>query len=583
MNLAGNRLLSSVCAALLLAWCAGMFGRGFWTPDEPREADIAWRMSWQTDKAVPLLAGDAFCEKPPLTYWAAALPIDRLGMHPWAARLPNLLYAMITAVCVGLLSRRLTGPPAGIAAAAAVGTFLLGYQVEIWFATDAPLLAFTSLALLGLHQGFHAAGTRDRLLGYTLMHIGLALGFLSKSAFGWLVPALCLAALILWDRRWRELLRWELYAGLLAQAALILSWVWFVYAGPEGLARLKVFFWNNLAGRFTSVDAPAGLQYAKAHRNSPGKYFLELPVYLWPWTFLVIAAVHAAWRNGFKSASVRFAAASGVPALLLLSFSATARNVYLGPAIPGFALLLGWWSAQLAEPRDPWDVRAMKGTAVLLIIAAVLAALVMAILMMDAQAPSRPAAHTTAIAIIVAAAGIMLALYLAADSWSRADRGSGRGALAAMFFSFSSLLIAPAWFAYGQIDRWQNLAQIGSEVKADTLGRPLILLAPDETTRALVDLYVGAEVLLVPEADVRGRMRTLARFTAQNPASRVLVQIDGRDYSPLIAKIAGAFKHKENTGAIAWELAWLAEAHLRIAKRYSLPNGRRYALLEPAA
>jgi 4-amino-4-deoxy-L-arabinose transferase-like glycosyltransferase len=147
MNLAGNRLLSSVCAALLLAWCAGMFGRGFWTPDEPREADIAWRMSWQTDKAVPLLAGDAFCEKPPLTYWAAALPIDRLGMHPWAARLPNLLYAMITAVCVGLLSRRLTGPPAGIAAAAAVGTFLLGYQVEIWFATDAPLLAFTRPAI----------------------------------------------------------------------------------------------------------------------------------------------------------------------------------------------------------------------------------------------------------------------------------------------------------------------------------------------------------------------------------------------------------------------------------------------------
>ena len=43
--------------ALLLMWCVGMFGRGYWTPDEPREADIAWRMSWQADKAVPLLAG----------------------------------------------------------------------------------------------------------------------------------------------------------------------------------------------------------------------------------------------------------------------------------------------------------------------------------------------------------------------------------------------------------------------------------------------------------------------------------------------------------------------------------------------
>ena len=50
--------LALLSAALLLIWCVGMLGRGYWTPDEPREADIAWRMSWQPEKAVPLLAGD---------------------------------------------------------------------------------------------------------------------------------------------------------------------------------------------------------------------------------------------------------------------------------------------------------------------------------------------------------------------------------------------------------------------------------------------------------------------------------------------------------------------------------------------
>src|ERR1039457_1075681 len=93
-------------AALLLTWCVGILGRGYWTPDEPREADIAWRMSWQTDKSVPLLAGEAFCEKPPLTYWAAAAFVRLFGTAAWAARLPNLLYALITALAVGLLARR---------------------------------------------------------------------------------------------------------------------------------------------------------------------------------------------------------------------------------------------------------------------------------------------------------------------------------------------------------------------------------------------------------------------------------------------------------------------------------------------
>ena len=110
---------SWLLVALLLIWCVGMFGRGYWTPDEPREADIAWRMSWQSDKAVPLLAGEAFCEKPPLTYWLAAVPIKLIGAQAWCARLPNLLYALITALGVGLLAARSAGRIAGLVGAAA--------------------------------------------------------------------------------------------------------------------------------------------------------------------------------------------------------------------------------------------------------------------------------------------------------------------------------------------------------------------------------------------------------------------------------------------------------------------------------
>src|SRR5579859_7797423 len=142
-----RRTLLGLGAALLLAWCVGMLARGYWTPDEPREADLAWRMSWQGDKAVPLLAGEAFCEKPPLTYWAAALPIRAFGPEAWAARLPNLLYAILTALGVGALCRRALGEGHGLAGAAVMSTFLLSYQVAIWLATDAPLLAADTIAL----------------------------------------------------------------------------------------------------------------------------------------------------------------------------------------------------------------------------------------------------------------------------------------------------------------------------------------------------------------------------------------------------------------------------------------------------
>src|SRR5580658_3594158 len=112
--------ITLIAVAVLGAWCVGLFARGYWTPDEPREADIAWRMSWQTDKAVPLLAGEAFCEKPPFAYWVAGASIRAFGLHAWAARLPNLLYALIAALGVGLLARRSMGGEAAVAAAAAL-------------------------------------------------------------------------------------------------------------------------------------------------------------------------------------------------------------------------------------------------------------------------------------------------------------------------------------------------------------------------------------------------------------------------------------------------------------------------------
>src|SRR5450631_3281080 len=143
-----------------------MFGRGYWTPDEPRESDISWRMSWQAHAAVPLLAGEAFCEKPPLAYWLAGASIKMFDDAAWAARLPNLWYAIVTTLSVAWLAGRLAGTLAAVAAAAASATFLLSYQVAIWLATDAPLLAAVSVALLGAYTGFYAEDRRERLRGY---------------------------------------------------------------------------------------------------------------------------------------------------------------------------------------------------------------------------------------------------------------------------------------------------------------------------------------------------------------------------------------------------------------------------------
>jgi 4-amino-4-deoxy-L-arabinose transferase-like glycosyltransferase len=585
-------LCAFLAAILFAAWAVGMLGRGFWTPDEPREADIAWRMSWQHEKAVPLLAGEAFCEKPPLTYWLSAASIAMFGTGAAALRVPNLLYAAITVLSVGWLARRAFGAFAGAAAAAAIGTFLLSYQTAIWFATDAPLVAAVAVALLGEYVGFRATSRRERLTGYSVMHAALAVGFLSKSAAAWMVPALAFFTLVVWEKRWRELGRWELYLGLALQAAIIFPWIAAVYAGPDGIAHLRVFFWNNLVGRFTSVDAPAELQYASAHRNSPGKYLLELPIYLWPWTLLCIAAARRAWRGwrvrggpGETAASVtggdagpglRFAVAIFVPTLLMLSLAATARNIYLAPALPGVALLLGWWAADTAQRARAgvWDIRALQATAVLLGLTVLASAGVLALVAaVEPGSLDAPLAYAA-----VSAAGLLLSAYLTILVWRALRDRRLVAAQVGLFVAYCSLLVGPASQAYGVVDHWQDLAALGLELRGDLGNAGLVLMAPDETTRAWVDLYVRRSVVRVAGPVDAVALTVLEKLLANTPDAFVLVQLPGRALDPAWVSLA-ARVGRMPPGTEGVDPAWLHSTALATWKYYALPNGRRYALL----
>jgi hypothetical protein len=387
-----------------------------------------------------------------------------------------------------------------------------------------------------------------------------------------------------------------------------------VYRGPDGVAHLKVFFWNNLAGRFAHVDAPQGLQYATGHRNSPGKYLLELPLYLWPWTLLTAAALRRAWRQlraGRDGARVlgpgaeeialrpvRFALAAALPSIILLSVAATARNIYLAPALPGFALLLAWWAT--LESHDRWDVRALRGTAFLLLTAMLLFASAGAVLFAPV-APSAQvglgasgatvapvlgapgalgatAAASTVVSLAIAALGLLAAAVLAIRADAAARRAHTQGAQLALLLAYCLLLIVPAWPLYREVDTWQDLQNIAQAIESDSRGRPLILMAPDETTQAVIDMYTRSDTELVQGPLGADALTDLAKRLAREPDALVVTLLPGRELTGGFRRAAERFHARALVDAPL--PAWIAASGLRIAHRYALPNGRRYALLE---
>ncbi len=576
--LAAGRVRSwsiAVLIALAPLWLVSILDRGLWTPDEPREADIAWRMS-QDPGAVPQLADNPFLEKPPLTYWLSAAGIAALGQP----RAPNILYAIVTALAVGATAAAMADAAAAFLSALLAATTLIAFRVSVWLAPDACLLAGCAVALLGAYKGYSAPAGRKKLGGYTLMHLGAAIGFMAKSAPGWLVPALALLTLIAWERKWSELRRLELYAGLLLQALIIGPWVYAVAHSPQGHDALRAILWNNTVGRFARISGPAALDYTTGHRNWGGKYLFELPMYLLPWTLLAIAALKRAGSAvpapGTAGTPWRFAIAATVPFLVILSFAATARDIYAAPAMLGTSLLIALWAADSHNHLRAIDRFALRGTRVLVaIMVGVFAAFLVLLAIAD------PIESRDKVVPVAAAVGAVVIAAIALRFASRAQRLSNvRGAVTCIFGAYAGALCVAGVAAFPAIDRWQDLGLVADTIHYATHDRSLALLDPDETTIAMLDYRRTTPTMVLATSGGSDAAAVVGSwFRLHGKQARVLVLLPGHGVGGVTRFLSLIRTLPAPGDGIAGTL--VAHGAASIVRRFELPQGRRYALLGP--
>jgi 4-amino-4-deoxy-L-arabinose transferase-like glycosyltransferase len=560
------------CLALTPIWLVTLFHRGLWTPDEPREADISWRMSIQQDRAIPTLAGQPFLEKPPLAYWAAAAATTLLPGHVAALRAPNLLFAFTATIAIAMLAVAGGGNLAAWIAALASGSFLLALQVASWLATDAAMMTGVACALLGFYRGLQAPAGRRKLAWYALMHTALAWAFLAKGPAAWLVPVSAALSLIAFERNWSALKRWELWAPAVIPLGAILAWLLAARRAPGGMHDLAVLLWYNVAGRAVGLKELAAETYSQGHHNWPGKYFAEYPWYLAPWTLLFAAALRGAWFAARRpDARIwRFALCAWAVPLLALSFASTARGIYAAPTLPAAALLIGLWFAEAEARLDRFD-RAMLA-ATYWLVAFLAFVLFAACVLVEVSAPSLWA-HAP---VLLAGLVVTLTALLKARRYAR--QAAWRPFLAAVFGAFAISFVASGWVLFPAIDALQDIGSVMHQIDRDAGARPLALFAPDETTVALTDLdapqhrgrwhivsNAAEHAALVHDTGPAVLLVLLPRH-AEGPLSRTLracgVKVPPPPPAPILHQL------EEQLG-------------LAVERVYQVPGGRRYALLAP--
>lgn len=326
------------CALLALA-CLAAWGWNFglWElsgSDEARYAHVAQQLLDGGNWLQLTVNGDPYDQKPPLVFWmmAGALALNGGEMSAWAARLPAVVFAIISVFVVYGMGRRLIGARAGFWAALALMTCPVFFSEAASARLDLIYTGWIALA-------FAAYLTRapDRAMGFwrwAWFWGALAGAFFAKGPLAFVIVAGVTIFEASIQRRWMPVRAVRPLLGIPALAALIGAWFY-------SLRQMNDSQFVNTMMRHETLQRILDAPHAEPFWFYIPKLFTSL---LFPW-FIFLGFAVWRWRTRRESdppPAIRPLLAWIGWTFLFLSLASGKRTYYMMPVLPAAALAIGW-------------------------------------------------------------------------------------------------------------------------------------------------------------------------------------------------------------------------------------------------
>jgi 4-amino-4-deoxy-L-arabinose transferase-like glycosyltransferase len=276
--------------------------------NEGRYAEVAREMLLRRDFITPTLDFTLFLNKPPLTFWLAALVHHLTGPSEWA-RLVSVAWAAVTLVATCRLGALLYGELAGFVGGALLAV-TLGFVLEA--RTLRPDMAVAATVVLTLLAWRHVVrrpehdGARTRWL--LVLYASLGIGMLAKGLVPVVLAGIPIGVVTLRERGWRGVLELRPGLGLVVLGMIVLPWHVAIALRHPGFVSDYLlnqhvmtffdkkpqndstgdplwFFWAAFAGRMMpwAVLLPLTLDEARRGLSRVAEPAARGTAYLWLW------------------------------------------------------------------------------------------------------------------------------------------------------------------------------------------------------------------------------------------------------------------------------------------------------------
>jgi len=350
-----TRLTLFLIAVILSAMATRFYHPYLFSPDEPREAEIARETLTGGNWITPHLSGLPFLEKPPLYYNIVAAAYAVTGsITPAVARSVSLAFGIIMLIVVFLIAKRWSPGRRPWLAALLLLAMPQFYKYSHQVVLDIAVGAFCTMAMLAFMYRFIFSTSQNKKWPLYLFYFACAAAFLTKGTFAIFHISLPIAAFCIIARRWDILTK--IFSPLPMLIFIVPVGIWiYLYYRQGGLPYLYEHFVNNTIGRFFRIHME--LEGAKFYHTDLGNreawhyYISNLPRMLGPALavipFTIIEATKKSRPIKNKQDSTNqtycFLLIWAIIPSIILSFSSIKATSYLLPQYTAIALLTAAW------------------------------------------------------------------------------------------------------------------------------------------------------------------------------------------------------------------------------------------------
>ncbi|MGE5293996.1 MAG: ArnT family glycosyltransferase, partial [Solirubrobacterales bacterium] len=313
-------------AAILCTVCF-LGARGLWGAED-RWAEIAREMRLTGDYFHPRLNGEAYFDKPLLTYWLI-LPAAAIAgrLDEAVARAPSVVAGLIALGATMSLARRLGTARQGRTA----GWILLSMLGFLFWARTAEADMENLAAIILAVAWYWARRDKPGFVSYVVFYVICFVGSQTKGMAAIALPILLVLPDVLKGQRWRSYLSVSHALAILVGLAVYVMPLVYAETTRTGYQQsgLYMAFKENIVRYFRPFD----------HKEPFYVYLGYVPELVFPWTPLFVAAVWTAittfrrcdWPGQWLSLSILLV-------FLFFTLSGSRRSYYILPILPFVAI-----------------------------------------------------------------------------------------------------------------------------------------------------------------------------------------------------------------------------------------------------